>query len=79
MTEVRVEIEADARAAPAAEIAVVRVLGRLPAVWSYGHDVAPHRIRLRISAPGVAPGMVRAAVTAALADPALEPWRLRAH
>jgi hypothetical protein len=58
------------------EIALVRLLSLLPPRWLYAHRAGPSRIDLRVTTPGIPAGDVRAAVTTALADPALHRWHL---
>ncbi|MBB0231464.1 hypothetical protein [Streptomyces calidiresistens] len=71
---VRVEVEHRGPGPPDGEIAVVRLLARLPASWRYAHRVAPARVELWIEGPDATPGRVRDAVAAALDDPALAAW-----
>lgn len=81
MSDVTVELVYGGAGPPDGEIAVVRLLGRLPGDWDYAQEhVGPVRIGLRITAPDTAPdtgpAAVERAVLDALDDPALHHWRL---
>ncbi|WP_149180163.1 hypothetical protein [Streptomyces sp. TRM49041] len=59
------------------EVAVLRLLVRLPRHWRCRHAATADRIRIWITVPGDAtPERVRAAVAESLNDPALAAWRL---
>ncbi|PYC72356.1 hypothetical protein C7C46_25655 [Streptomyces tateyamensis] len=64
----------DAAAAARAPFSAARLLAQLPAGWASGCTVADGRVELSCRPAELA--AVRAAVTAALADPALHDWQL---
>jgi hypothetical protein len=64
----------DADAAVRAPFSAARLLAQLPSAWAAHCTVADGRVELGCR-PGELPA-VRAAVSVALADPALHAWRL---
>ncbi|WP_182607496.1 hypothetical protein [Streptomyces alkaliphilus] len=72
--EVRVEVEHRGPGPPDGEIAVVRLLARMPSTWRYAHRATPGRLTLWIGGPGATPRRVGEVVVAALGDPALAAW-----
>lgn len=77
MSEVTVKLVYGGGGPPDGEVAVVRLLGRLPGGWRYEQrHIGPVDIELRITAPHSDQGSISRAVTRALQDPALVDWRL---
>ncbi|WP_103502979.1 MULTISPECIES: hypothetical protein [unclassified Streptomyces] len=77
MSEITMELVYGGAGPPDGEVAVVRLLGRLPGGWHYEQQhIGPVLIQLRIMAPLAGPADIEGAVVSALGDPALLNWRV---